>query len=77
MWVKYISARGTVIKVGEVEITILDLNGSTVRIGIDAPRSMRIEDDAFLRRPKRDAVDLEPARRGPREVPSADPLNEN
>lgn len=49
MLTKNITQPGTVIKVGDVEIHVLEISARMVRVGIEAPREMKIEHDTYLR----------------------------
>ena len=64
MLVKNISLRGTVIRIGDVDVHILDIANKEVRLGIEAPRHKRIEIDTFLRRDVGSGALPAPYRRG-------------
>lgn len=50
MLVKNISLKGTVLRIGNVEIHFLDIANKTVKVGIEAPRSHEITTDTYLRK---------------------------
>jgi carbon storage regulator len=63
---------GESVRIGEdIEVTVMAVNGSQVRIGINAPREIAVDREEIAERKRRDRENAEAAAAGGREPYSA------
>jgi carbon storage regulator len=63
---------GEALRIGDdIEVTVMAVNGSQVRIGINAPRNIAVDREEIAERKKRDRVEAAAGRQAPASAPGS------